>query len=314
MKSPQRICVAEMKPLHWDAINPFTGKPFTFDDPNLRWSDPAYYLEPGDPGFVPYAQPAPARPKKAGKPFRRKLKPTDENPSQPTINMTTFQYKVAPNSNGGFTTRAARTHAADTTALLAAIAAEAGVTPEQTEGVLRGFFGKVLACASGCEWSPNFLDLVTFRPTSGGSAPLPDGFHNAADINANATIAFLAPVIENWRSGLTLESLGEVGKVTPEIDTVIRQSDLTVDKYTAGGLIQVRGDYLKFDPSDATQGVFFQPAAGAEVRATDYAAILPQSVIVLVPASLTGPLTVRVATHINGSVRSDTYTNQLTTP
>src|SRR5438046_2605351 len=44
-----------MKPLYWDAINPFTGKPFTFDDPNLFWGDPyAYYLEPGDPGFVPY--------------------------------------------------------------------------------------------------------------------------------------------------------------------------------------------------------------------------------------------------------------------
>ena len=24
---------------------------FTFDDPNLRWSDPSYILEPGDPGY-----------------------------------------------------------------------------------------------------------------------------------------------------------------------------------------------------------------------------------------------------------------------
>ncbi len=43
-----------MKTLFWDAINPFTGTPFTFDDPNLFWGDPSYYLEPGDPGFVPY--------------------------------------------------------------------------------------------------------------------------------------------------------------------------------------------------------------------------------------------------------------------
>ena len=43
-----------MKPLLWDSINPFTGTPFTFDDPNLFWGDPAYYLEPGDSGFVPY--------------------------------------------------------------------------------------------------------------------------------------------------------------------------------------------------------------------------------------------------------------------
>jgi hypothetical protein len=49
-----------MKPLHWDSINPFTGTPFRFGDPNLRWGSPAYYLEPGDPGFVPYTATSPA--------------------------------------------------------------------------------------------------------------------------------------------------------------------------------------------------------------------------------------------------------------
>ncbi len=40
--------------LHWDAINPHTGTPYTFDDENLRWGDPSFALDPGDPGFVPY--------------------------------------------------------------------------------------------------------------------------------------------------------------------------------------------------------------------------------------------------------------------
>lgn len=44
-----------MKPLHFDAINPFTGTPFTFDDPNLKFvNGQGVYLEPGDPGFQPY--------------------------------------------------------------------------------------------------------------------------------------------------------------------------------------------------------------------------------------------------------------------
>ncbi len=29
---------------------------FTFDDPNLRWGNPAYLLEPGDPGYTPPIQ------------------------------------------------------------------------------------------------------------------------------------------------------------------------------------------------------------------------------------------------------------------
>lgn len=44
-----------MKPLHWDAINPYTGRPFAYDDPNVRWG---YYLEENDPGFTPYNSPA----------------------------------------------------------------------------------------------------------------------------------------------------------------------------------------------------------------------------------------------------------------
>lgn len=43
-----------MKPLLWDAINPYTGTPFTWDDQNIRWGDPSVYLEENDPGFVPY--------------------------------------------------------------------------------------------------------------------------------------------------------------------------------------------------------------------------------------------------------------------
>ncbi len=44
-----------MKLLHWDAINPITGTPFCWDDKNLRFVNGiGMYLEPGDPGFVPY--------------------------------------------------------------------------------------------------------------------------------------------------------------------------------------------------------------------------------------------------------------------
>ena len=69
-----------IKPLHWDAINPLTGTPFTWDDPNLRWGSPSYYIEPGDPGFVPYASsPAPThKPKKRTMP-KSDFMPKDDN-------------------------------------------------------------------------------------------------------------------------------------------------------------------------------------------------------------------------------------------
>lgn len=301
-----------MKVLLWDMINPYTSRPFTFDDPNLRWGNPSYYLEESDEGFTPYGPPA--KPPKKKEPFRRARRPATT--TEPVIHnqMSTFKYNVAPNSQGGFTTRAVRGEPGDPAAFIAAVAAAANTTPEIAEAVLRAFFQRLLACGGGCEWFPDLLGLVSVRPTSGGSSPSPDGFHNADDINASVVITFLAEVIRDWRSTLTLESLGEVGKLTPVIESTIRQHDKAVDKYTVGRLVQVRGDRLNLDPDDLSQGIFLKAGSDPEVRVTEYATIEPGSLTILIPTGLTGPLTVRVVNHINGSLRSYTYTNPLTTP
>ena len=60
-----------MKPLLWDALNPVTGTPFTWDDPNLRWGDPSTYLEPGDPGYTPYPQALTPKPNQKTKRMKR---------------------------------------------------------------------------------------------------------------------------------------------------------------------------------------------------------------------------------------------------
>jgi hypothetical protein len=41
-----------MKPLLRDSIDPDTGLPYTWDQPNLTWDG---ILESGDPGYVPAA-------------------------------------------------------------------------------------------------------------------------------------------------------------------------------------------------------------------------------------------------------------------
>ena len=40
------LTLLHMKTAYWDAT-------LSFDDPNLRWGNPSYLLEPGDPGYVP---------------------------------------------------------------------------------------------------------------------------------------------------------------------------------------------------------------------------------------------------------------------
>jgi hypothetical protein len=77
-------------------------------------------------------------------------------------------------------------------------------------------------------------------------------------------------------------------------------------------MIAPSGHRLDLDKSDVTQGVFFRSGNNPEVRASVYGTITPSSLSVLVPATLSGPLNVRVANKINGSVRSFTFMDAIT--
>ncbi len=312
-----------MKPLYWDMKNPATGKPFTFDDPNLFINENGVgmYREPGDPGFVPYANQPPTGPppEPPHKPFHRKPKPKDSNSNTPTTNptinhtttMSTFQYNTAPNPKGGYTTRAVLGVPIIEADLTATIATAAGITPAQTETVIKTLFAQLLAAAAGSGWSPGLYGSFSLRPTSGGSEASPDLFHTPDDINAYVNIAFSADKIRDWKSGLSIQSMGDTGLVTPIIDTILDITTGTTDHYTPANMIQLRGSDLKFKASDLTQGTFFRSGNAAEVRATLYGQNDPGLISVAVPAALSGPLTVRHAAFINGSVRSFTYTHSI---
>lgn len=301
-----------MKPLHWDAINPATGTPFTWDDPNLRWGDPSYYLEPGDPGYVPYG-PAPSPPPKPKKkPFRRKVAVKPVKPTSTYRQMNTFQYNVSPKSTGGYRAVPVLGDQFTEAAILPAIATSAGVTEEQATNVIKAFLAKLRECSAGCGWSQSLFGELTVRPTAGGSQPGPNDFDNAEEINADIALSFKAEVIDAWRSTLTLENMGTKGLVTPVISTTTSLENGAEDHYVVGTNIRLVGHDLRFDKADLTQGVFFIKTDQSEVRGTVYGPINPSDVTVLVPTGLSGPIRLRIAAYINGSIRSYTYTKTLT--
>ncbi len=152
-------------------------------------------------------------------------------------------------------------------------------------------------------WSPETLVLCP----SDGSQPGPADFDNPNEMNCDVALSITAETRDAWRSTLTMESMGEVGKVSPDIDSIISQENDVPGKYSPGAMIELSGHRLDIDKSDLEQGVFFRSGSNAEVRATVYGTITPTSLSVLVPAALSGPLLVRVVNKINGSVRSFTY-------
>lgn len=283
--------------------SPLMSSTPTWDSPTATWDSA---------GATWDATPTPPAPKPKKRPFHRSPKPNIPTPPLASTTMPTFKFTISPKSTGGYRTSAVLGSMIDETALTAMIATACGTTPEQTTLVIKTFLAKLRECANGCSWSPNLYGELGVRPTSGGSSPAPDGFQNADEINADVALSFTAEVIQQWRSGLTLESQGTKGLVTPVIDTVLCLQNNAEDHYVVGDNIRLYGHSLRFDKADPAQGIFFIKADGSEVRASVYGPVNPSDVTVLVPAGLTGSIQLRISAHINGSLRTYLYTRPLT--
>lgn len=277
--------------------------------PPTAW-DQGSWDQPANATWDPPPAPPPP-PKKKKKPFHR-VKPPQPPAPIPTHTMSTLKYTVGPLPGGGFTARAVRGGQVEEASMTTAIAAAAGIEAEKVPLVIQAFADQILQAAARSDWSPGLYSAFNFRPTCGGSQPMPNGFQTPDEINADIAISFSAEKIRQWRAGLSIQSMGEVGLITPIIDSILDITTGQQDKYTAANMIQIRGNDLRFQLSDTTQGVFFRSGSDAEVRATLYGQNEPSVISAGVPAALSGPLNVRVAAFINGSVRSYTYTHAIT--
>lgn len=253
--------------------------------------------------------PAPA-PEKKRRPFHRKPKPA--NHTNTLAIMSTFKYQPGPKAGGGLTTRTVLGEQIDEQALLAKIAADAGITSPQALLAIQSLFAEILAAAADSRWSDGLFGLFRFRPSSGGTGMSPGDFNTADDINADIALSLLAEVIATWRQTLTLASQGEVGLVKPVIDKVINLANGHEDEYTAADMMQFRGDNLRVDKSDPLQGVFVIKADGTEQRCSVYGTIDPKELQALMPSGITGPVGVRIAVRISGTIRSATYVKNIT--
>ena len=222
-----------------------------------------------------------------------------------------FHYSKMPNARGGFTTRPVLGKQLTTQELDTAVSTATGLPAAQCAQVFTTYLQQILTAAGDSRWSSSVHELVRFSPVSGGSKPQADDFHSAEDLAADVALVFTAPVIRQWRQRLQLVGHGIQGTVCPVVTSILCNSTDTVDHYVPGAIITARGQHMKVDQDDPTQGIFFTPADGPEVRCEHYAGITRFRFSAIVPDTLSGPLRVRVASRINGSVRSSVYTGVL---
>ena len=88
---------------------------------------------------------------------------------------------------------------------------------------------------------------------------------------------------------------------TPKILTLQGVGAEPAGAIRAGGMVQVRGLRLRFDPKEQGQGLFFIGEAGAAARSPFYPMIQPATLLASVPADLpAGSYAVAVRAAVNG--------------
>lgn len=297
-----------MKPLLWDAINPFTGQPFTWDDPNLRWGSPATYLEPGDPGFVPYGPAKPSAPKKRSKP---KTPPPTNLPSM----SESYQYITRPTSDGNATTTQPVYRGTKSQAdIIAEVQARIGGAALTIDGVICTFMEVVIDWTTqGWKVAPCH-DLIGFRLTIGGSVPIGgaeswDFDTMKADLNCQWGDAGEA----RSRALFTAEKTGEQSRAAPVWVEVYDSETREPNHYQVAKGLTCRFSNNRFEFNTA-QGckIAFRKSDNTKVDAAGYPYIKGKTVVCLPPAGLTGTVYVEVTALINGTLRTSEYPFPLT--
>lgn len=219
-----------MKPLLWDAINPFTGQPFTWDDKNIRWSDPSYYLEPHDEGFIPYG-PETVKPKP-----KRAAKFSVSQLNLPP-NMQPFRYLIYL-IKGIFTAKPALRDAMPEGEYLDTLATRSGLTRAQVEGLITA--QSALHVELARQGIPVDFILKRFRvmPTCGGSYTSPDPDDGEVCATLSYSLIVHPDEIAKMRVDCQLEKTGEAGELGPVVESVRSRPGNVLNKYgvgTAGG-------------------------------------------------------------------------------
>ena len=95
----------------------------------------------------------------------------------------------------------------------------------------------------------------------------------------------------------------------PIIKNFFDVASRTYDQYTAGSIVRLEGDNLKFNLDANDEGVFLTDASGTENRLTVYSATGNKQIDALLPAGLTQALTVTVRARYtdHGELRQSKY-------
>jgi hypothetical protein len=229
----------------------------------------------------------------------------------------TFPYVTRPATQGNTITTMPKYRGTKTQAqTYAEVAARLGATPPTIENVARALAQVVIDWTiAGWRVAPVGDGLIGFQVGCGGSSPVgqepPQTFEEMGiDLRGHYGPAGRARA----QAAFSAEKVGEQNRVTPVFVEVYDSATKTPNNYTAGeALTIILGNHNpKFDPTQTGQWVRFQKADGSYVMAAGYPYIKGNTIVCLVPATLTGTVELELTLELNGYLRTGRYAFPLT--
>lgn len=158
-------------------------------------------------------------------------------------------------------------------------------------------------------------DLIGIRLTCGGSFDSTD-FQPTWDSMSMALAGYFGDTGRQLaQDAITFENAGHQGRIVPVFARVSDNWTGTADHYTPGKSILIelanRNAKIAFDRAAGSK-VQFRKADNTIVEASDYGDNRGVRITALVPADVTGPITVILSISINGSIRTAEYASPLT--
>lgn len=168
-----------MKDFHLGMTNPITREPFRWDDPNVFSGDPGYYLEPGDPGYVPYSDESSEICEDDAMLLADLIGTTPSAAANPRA-ITKYQYNVAPRAGGGFSTHPVLAAAFDEDTVDSAVSEVTGLSEQKCAEVIAAYMDQLFMCSAGNRWAHAIHNLLSMLPASAGSSCMDGHIRKAA--------------------------------------------------------------------------------------------------------------------------------------
>ena len=223
-----------------------------------------------------------------------------------------IKYRMESNNlkPGSFFARVIHGDAITLDQMIPNIVAKTSLSPADVKGVIMALTDEV-AAALGAGNRPCIDGLVSFSTSLSGSFDTAD----AAVSKETAQLNVLAredPACEAAVKAQASYSRQVVDIKTPIISSFLDIAGGAYDQYTPGSIVRLKGDNLKFNLNEADEGVFVDNGT-AETRLNVYSITGDRQIDALIPADMSGTLTVTVRARYTeeGDLRQGSYQHQV---